>query len=149
MLRVCPAGHAPFPAGPCGPVAPVGPAGPVAPVGHCAPVMETHVPDWQENGTPAEFLAKSPAGEQAEPAVTESRSWIFPLENVFPAEIPAFPEFTEIAPARPFTCATKSFHAEEERGVPVVASGRFPHAAAAKEIPHHTRTSDTQIPRPI
>lgn len=61
--------------------------------------------------------------------------------------IPTFPPFTVIAPAMAFTCDTMSFHAAEESVVP--AFGNAPHAAAAKLTPHQTRTSDTQIPRPI
>ncbi|MFZ3232434.1 MAG: hypothetical protein WA194_02720 [Patescibacteria group bacterium] len=40
-----------------------------------------------------------------------------------------------------------SFQAAEERVVP--ALGNAPHAAAAKETPHQTRTSDAHIPNPI
>ncbi|MFZ3233126.1 MAG: hypothetical protein WA194_06505 [Patescibacteria group bacterium] len=56
-------------------------------------------------------------------------------------------EETPIAPARPFTCETMSFHAAEDKVVP--ALGKEPHAAAPYEIAENQSTVATTTPEPI
>lgn len=57
------------------------------------------------------------------------------------------PEEIQIAPARPFTCETMSFHAAEDRVVP--ALGKEPHAAAPYDTAENQSTVATTRPEPI
>lgn len=57
--------------------------------------------------------------------------------------MPTFPPVTANAPASVLSWDTMSFQAAEESVVP--ALGNAPHAAAAKETPHQTRTADETI----